>query len=186
MTAFGLTEVADWLAETGRAVQQQPTGLSVADDEVTMRIAQDDHEWVIHKTWRDEDRGVVFTSPSVEDVDRYLTLLTANEVRSRKGLPPLRHGITTRPDGIAEPSNGLNLSGDLDRGFVLTDPRTGEERRFASDIEAARFSRYIGLAPGVLRSAILSSARVIDVPAARPPDPEHPTGSPSDSSTPDR
>ncbi|MEZ3161985.1 Imm61 family immunity protein [Microbacterium sp. BWT-B31] len=161
MTTFGLTAVADWLAETGRAVQQQPTGLSVADDEVTLRIAKDDHEWVIHKTWRDEDRGVVFTSSSVEDVDRYLTLLTANEVRARRGLPPLRHGITTGPDGIAEPFAGFALSGGLDNGFVLQDTRTGERWMFASDIEAARFSRYHRLEPRELRAAILGPAREI-------------------------
>ena len=151
-----LGPVAHWLAEYGRSVKADAEVLTIADDEVTLAIRHDGDRWTVHKTWRDEDRGISFAGASAEDVDRYLTLISANEIRRRLGLPPLRHGITTGPDGMAIPRAGFSLSGDLDRGFTLTEGSSGREWRFASDIEASRFSLYADVPVERLRSAIVS------------------------------
>jgi hypothetical protein len=151
-----LIPVAVWLAQNGRFVEKTPDGFSVADDEVTLEVSRVGKGWEIHKVWRDDDRGIVFSASSAEDVDRYLTVLTANEVRNRHGLPMIRHGVETGPDGLAKPCGDFVLSGELDRGFILRDTSDDRSWRFARDVEAARFSRYMAISPDRLRTELLS------------------------------
>ena len=143
-----------WLEDDRRAVTARPDGFSVSDGEVTLDIREVGGAWVVSKTWRDQDRGVVFEGPSDDDVDRYLTLAFANDKRNARGLRPLRHGIALGDAGNASPVDGFALTGDLNRGFVLTDSASGRTWTFASDIEAARYSRYAGVPVGELRSRI--------------------------------
>ncbi|GAA3638897.1 hypothetical protein GCM10022200_22850 [Microbacterium awajiense] len=156
MNAKGLTAVAGWLAEYGQTVVSTDEGLDLADGEVELRVRRRADGWIVHKVWRDQDRGVVFAASDATDVDRYLALTSANEVRARLGLPRSRHGVQTDADGIAMPADGFVLTGDLKAGFVLTHGATGRAWRFASDIEASRFSRYASTPPDLLRRAITS------------------------------
>ncbi|NYF15253.1 hypothetical protein HDC37_000065 [Microbacterium sp. AK009] len=111
-------------------------------------------EWSVRRTWRDEDRGTAFVAHTAEDVDRYLTLHFAKEVRAERGLRPVSHGIEMRTDGTAKPPSGFELSGNLDDGFVFSDAASGRNWRFASDIEAARFGRYVDVPAADLRASI--------------------------------
>lgn len=154
--------IVDWLTANGRSVREEDDGFAASDDEVVLHVSGGGSGWTIRRVWRDDDRGIAFATSSVEDIDRYLALLTANEVRARRGLAPLRHGISTDAEGVAQPVDGLVLSGDLGLGFTLVDGPAAREWRFASDIEAARFSRYRDVTPDRLRAAILAPDRRID------------------------
>lgn len=157
MTQEQLAAVANWLGEYGRAIRWSDDGLTIADDEISFEVRRNaPGRWEVRKTWRDEDRGLVFAADSAEDVDRYLTLVSANDIRRRIDLRPLRHGISTDPAGIAVPAEGFTLTGDLDHGFTMVDTRTHRSWRFGSDIEAARFSLYADVPVGRLRAAVLS------------------------------
>lgn len=149
-----LTAVTSWLQGALRAVMEHADGFSVVDDEVTLDVRDLGGKWVVSKTWRDKDRGVVFEAPSTGDVDRYLTLAFANDKRNARGLRPLGHLITIGDAGNALPVDGFTLTGDLDHGFLLTDTATRRAWRFASDVEAARFSGYVDVPVERLRSGV--------------------------------
>jgi len=154
-----LSALTIWLEDDRRAVTGRSEGFSVSNDEVTLDIRRVGEAWVVSETQRDQDRGVVFEGPSDDDVDRYLTVVFANDKRNARGLRPLRHGIALNDAGYALPVEGFALTGDLDRGFVLTDRASGRAWTFASDIEAARYSRYAGVPVEELRSRVGRVAR---------------------------
>ena len=159
MIPSSLDALTIWLEDDRRTVTGRLEGFSVSDEEVTLDIRRVGGAWVVFKTWRDQNRGVVFIGASDDDVDRYLTLAFANDKRNARGLRPLRHSLPLGDAGQASPVDGFALTGDLDRGFLLTDNASGRAWTFASDIEAARYSRYAGVPVKDLRRRVDRVAR---------------------------
>lgn len=144
------------LAPDAMSLSAIDDALVLRSDEVTLRIERADGGWLVHKQWRNDDRGVVFRSPEVTDVARYLLTLFTNDIRRTHGLAPVRRKITMSDDGVALPADGFTLSGDLDTGFVLSAGDDEPARFFASDIEAARFSHVASDDLDSIRSSILA------------------------------
>ncbi len=150
MTATsGLGALADWLNAHGIATVPRPDGLVIDDGEVRLDVAHDD-AWRVSKTWRDDDRGAQFAGPDLESVDRYVTLLYLNSIRSQHGLRRLRSAVTLDDAGRVTAPEGFRLSGDLDGGFELEEPGA-PALWFASDIEAARYAAHASQTPEALR-----------------------------------
>lgn len=158
-----------WLRGDSRSVRDSADAIVIASDEETLDITRDLGQWRVRKTWRDQDRGIVFMASAAEDVDRYLTLHFANEIRAERGLRPVRHGIELLPDGTAVPASGFTITGDLDNGFVLSHADSGRTWGFGSDIEAARFSRYVDVSAADLREAIGQVERDLRASGLGPP-----------------
>jgi hypothetical protein len=135
-------------------------GFRVDDGEVSLRITREDGAVVVHKTWRNDDRGVVMASGDPADVDRYLTLAYVNGVRAGHKLDRLRPFL---PSGSAPGTvaPGFRLDGRLGRGFELV-PVEGEReprRFFESDLEASRFSYCSTLDADEIRRRSLRESR---------------------------
>lgn len=143
----------DWLTAQELGVTIAADGFSVDDGEVRLDVAIGAASCTVRKTWRDEDRGILMSSPLWEDVDRFLTITYANSARARLRFRPLRP-IARPATGPGAVADGFDLRGDLDRGFELTGPLPGGTRtlHFSSDIDAAKFSRYGSYTPDELRA----------------------------------
>jgi hypothetical protein len=146
----------EWLIDQGLGVASTEDGFAIDDGEVRLDVTDDEDRFVVRKTWRNEDRGIAMSSPLWVDVERYLTISYANAARTRVGLRPLRP-IAKPAVGPGAVADGFALSGDLDQGFTLTGPFPGEPRQlhFASDIDAAKFSRYVVLDADEIRERLL-------------------------------
>lgn len=146
----------EWLIDQGLGVASIEGGFAIDDGEVRLDVTKDGDRFVVRKTWRNEDRGIAMSSPFWADVERYLTISYANAARTRVGLRPLRP-IAKPAVGPGAVADGFALSGDLDRGFTLTGPFPGGARQlhFASDIDAAKFSRYVVLDADEIRERLL-------------------------------
>lgn len=134
--------LASVVATAPDVAQMSETGddLVLRSDEITLTISSIEDGWRVRKTWRNQDRGVVFQSDTVEDVARYISSLLANDIRQSHGVAPLRRRLVLSEDGIAVPTDGFELSGDSESGFILSGGSHRVPRYFASDLEAAKFS----------------------------------------------
>ncbi len=146
----------DWLTVQGLGVSSSEAGLAIDDGETRLDIARDGERFVVRKTWRGADRGVAMSSPVWSDVERFVTVSYANAARLRAGLRPLRP-IAKPAVGPGAVADGFALSGDLDSGFTLRGPFQGWQRElhFASEIDAAKFSRYVVLDADEIRERLL-------------------------------
>lgn len=146
----------DWLTSNGLGVTETADGFTTDDGEVRFAVSRQPDRFIVHETWRDVDRGVAMSSPDWVDVERYLTMLYANAARARRRLRPLRP-IAKPAIGPGAVAAGFDLVGDLDDGFTLSGPFPGGSRtvHFASDIDAAKFSRYVVFSADDLRERVL-------------------------------
>lgn len=146
----------DWLTDQGIGVASTEAGFAIDDGETRLEIVHDGERFVVRKTWRDEDRGIAMSSPVWSDVERFVTMSHANAARLRAGLRPLRPLVRSAfgPGAVAD---GFALSGDLDSGFTLrgSSQEWQRELHFASDIDAAKFSRYVILDADEIRARLL-------------------------------
>ncbi|GAA3638879.1 hypothetical protein GCM10022200_22820 [Microbacterium awajiense] len=157
MTATTLSTIARWLTDHGQSARLTETGLDLGGDDTVLEVRSSGEGWTVRKFWRDQDRGVTFAAAAAADVDRYLAVISAGEVRTRLGLERLRNDVQL-DDGTSVAQPGYTLTGDLSDGFVLTDSASGRSWTFASDVDAARYSRYAHLAPDDVRALITAPA----------------------------
>jgi hypothetical protein len=150
------------LLAQGLAVSETQGGFAIDDGEVRLDVSAARDRFEVEKTWRDTDRGTLMASPRWEDVERFLTVFYANAARMRRGYRPLRP-IARPATGPGALAPGFRLTGDLDQGFSLTVPVQEETREivFASDIDAAKFSRYVDLTPDELRERVLRESPIL-------------------------
>lgn len=128
------------------SVTRTDTAVVVQADELTFRVTLVGRAWRVRKSWRSDDRGVAFEATDETDIARFLISMFANDIRRARGLAPRRRAVTLSDEGLARPAASFTLSGSPDAGFVLTDTLRQIRWRFASDLDAARFSWLAPLA----------------------------------------
>ncbi|MXS76034.1 hypothetical protein CSIV_10645 [Microbacterium sp. CSI-V] len=128
------------------SVTRTDTAVVVQADEMTLRVTLAGRTWRVRKSWRSDDRGVAFEATDETDIARFLIAMFANDIRRARGLTPRRRAVTLSDEGLAQPAAWFTLSREPDAGFVLTDTYRRVRWRFASDLDAARFSWIAQLA----------------------------------------
>lgn len=128
------------------SVTRTDTAVVVQADESTLRVTLVGRTWRVRKSWRSDDHGVAFEATDETDIARFLIAMFANDIRRARGLAPRRRAVTLSDDGLAQPAASFTLSREPDAGFVLTDTYRRVHWRFASDLDAARFSWIAPLA----------------------------------------
>lgn len=134
------------LAPSAISVARTDTAVVVQAGELTFRVTLMGRAWRVRKSGRSDDRGVAFEATDETDIARFLIAMFANDIRRARGLAPRQRAVTLSDDGLAEPAASFMLSGSPDAGFVLTDTYRQIRWRFASDLDAARFSWIAPLA----------------------------------------
>lgn len=128
------------------SVTRTDTAVVIQADELTFRVTLAGRTWRVRKSWRSDDRGVAFEANDETDIARFLIAILANDIRRARGLTPHRRAVTLSDDGLAQPAASFTLARGQDAGFVLTDTYRRVRWRFASDLDAARFSWVAPLA----------------------------------------
>lgn len=150
-----LSTIARWLADHGQPARLTATGLDLGGDETVLEVRPSGEGWTVRTRWRAQDRGVAFAAATAADIDRYLAIISAGEVRTRLGLDRL-HSDVHLENGTSVAQPGYTLTGDLSDGFLLTHNASGRSWTFASDIDAARYSRYAHLSADDVRALIIA------------------------------
>lgn len=127
-------------------VTRTDTAVVVQADELTFRVTPVGRTWRVRKSWRSQDRGVAFETSDETDIGRFLIAMLTNDIRRARGLVPRRRAVTLSDEGLAQPAASFTISGSPDAGFVLTDTYRQIRWRFASDLDAVRFSWIAPLA----------------------------------------
>lgn len=135
-TVYALARLAPDVVSVART----DSAFVVRADELTLRITIAGRTWRVRKTWRSHDRGVAFETNDDTDIGRFLVAVLANDIRRSLGLAPRRRAVTLSDEGLARPAASFTLSRGPNAGFVLTDSFSRSRWRFASDLDAARFS----------------------------------------------
>lgn len=156
-------DLARWLAGEGLELLPSTDALLLVDDgEARFRIDRSGDGWTVSKSLRSGPFGARMSSSRWEDIERYVVMLYLGSVREAKGLSRLRPLVELDAGGGAIAAEGWSLQNGAEGGSILGAP-DGRALWFASDIDAAAFSRYAAYSPAELRA----QAAAADAPLAR-------------------
>ena len=116
-----------------------------------LRIAED--RLVFTEAYRsNDDKKLVFSTPLLTDMEKFLTYRLCNSLRWDRQLPMLLVvSIPVTNDKIAP---GFTITKAPGPGFELH--RTGEPVvRYGDDVQLVKFSHYVNLSPDEIRESAL-------------------------------
>lgn len=148
--------LVEWLQFAGFLVGERDGALWIDDaDEVRWTVTRNG-EWIVRKTWRDQDRGEQLITDDRDDVDRYFTLTASEPVRKRHGLPRREYSDLHDELGRMRFPDGFSFTERPDGDFVLRTP-SGHALRIRSDAKAAEIAYFYGYSPDGLRERLLAT-----------------------------
>lgn len=152
-------DLVRWLAGEGLEMLASTDAVLLVDDgEARVRVDRSDDGWIVSKSLRSEPFSARMSSADWEDVDRFVVMLYLGSARESRGLSRLKRLGELGADGIAVAAEGWSVQRGADGGWLLDGPHA-RRRWFASDLDAAAFSRYaVYSADELRRHATLAEA----------------------------